>query len=242
MILRLQAANAQLASGKKGPLVVQEKKPVKPTGASATKPHDVGGSKSQWLALLGVLRNGGREASGGLGEVDFGVGIRKSAKAKMSAAGYEPWERLPAEMRAAITKKEYERMHVRESEDDEEEDLGLLPAVVFSFSKRKCEEIADHCRGLDLLTAREKGEVRSLMTQLRSRLNPLDAQLPQVLRVEEMLTRGVGIHHGGLLPILKEAVELLFARSVVKVLFATETFAMVNFILFGKILMVAYYK
>ena len=149
----------------------------------------------------------------------------------MNAAGYVPWEKLPSDMRAAISKKEYERMHVRETEDEEEgDDLGLLPAVVFSFSKRRCEEIADHCRGLDLLTAREKGEVRSLMSQLRARLNPLDAQLPQVLRVEEMLSRGVGVHHGGLLPILKEAVELLFARSVVKVLFATETFAMVPFL------------
>lgn len=211
--------------------MVPEKKQLKPTGAAAAKPQDVGGGKSHWLALISVLRSGGREASGGLGEVDFGVGIRKSSKTKMNAAGYVPWEKLPSDMRAAISKKEYERMHVRETEDEEEgDDLGLLPAVVFSFSKRRCEEIADHCRGLDLLTAREKGEVRSLMSQLRARLNPLDAQLPQVLRVEEMLSRGVGVHHGGLLPILKEAVELLFARSVVKVLFATETFAMVPFL------------
>jgi antiviral helicase SKI2 len=40
------------------------------------------------------------------------------------------------------------------------------------------------------------------------------------------LLRGVGVHHGGLLPIIKEMVEMLFARGLVKVLFATETFAM----------------
>lgn len=34
------------------------------------------------------------------------------------------------------------------------------------------------------------------------------------------------MHHGGLLPILKESVEVLFSQSVVKVLIATETFAM----------------
>ena len=33
-------------------------------------------------------------------------------------------------------------------------------------------------------------------------------------------------HHGGLLPILKEMVEILFSRNLIKVLFATETFAM----------------
>jgi len=41
-----------------------------------------------------------------------------------------------------------------------------------------------------------------------------------------MVQRGVGVHHGGLLPILKEMVEILFGRGLVKVLFATETFAM----------------
>ena len=50
--------------------------------------------------------------------------------------------------------------------------------------------------------------------------------MPQVLQVRDMLLRGIGVHHGGLLPILKEMVEILFARGLVKVLFSTETFAM----------------
>ena len=37
---------------------------------------------------------------------------------------------------------------------------------------------------------------------------------------------GIGIHHGGLLPILKEVVELLFGEGLIKALFSTETFAM----------------
>ena len=45
-------------------------------------------------------------------------------------------------------------------------------------------------------------------------------------RLVLFLTLYSGIHHGGLLPILKEMVEILFSRSLVKVLFATETFAM----------------
>jgi replicative superfamily II helicase len=46
--------------------------------------------------------------------------------------------------------------------------------------------------------------------------------------MRDLLSRGIGIHHGGLLPIMKEVVEILFARGLVKVLFATETFAMVG--------------
>lgn len=44
--------------------------------------------------------------------------------------------------------------------------------------------------------------------------------------VSGFLIRGVGVHHGGLLPIVKECVEILFQRGLVRVLFATETFAM----------------
>jgi antiviral helicase SKI2 len=59
-----------------------------------------------------------------------------------------------------------------------------------------------------------------------ARLKPEDRDLPQIRRLREMLGRGIAVHHGGLLPIVKEIVEILFARTLVKVLFATETFAM----------------
>ena len=59
-----------------------------------------------------------------------------------------------------------------------------------------------------------------------SRLSPSDRKLPQVLRVRELLRRGLGVHHAGLLPIVKEIVEMLFCRGVIKALFSTETFAM----------------
>lgn len=55
-----------------------------------------------------------------------------------------------------------------------------------------------------------------------------DKKLPQIGRMRDLLTRGIGVHHGGLLPIVKEVVEILFARGLVKILFATETFAMVR--------------
>jgi ATP-dependent RNA helicase DOB1 len=48
--------------------------------------------------------------------------------------------------------------------------------------------------------------------------------LPQVEALLPLLKRGIGIHHGGLLPILKEIVEILFSEGLIKALFATETF------------------
>jgi ATP-dependent RNA helicase DOB1 len=41
-----------------------------------------------------------------------------------------------------------------------------------------------------------------------------------------VLRKGVGLHHGGLLPILKEVIEIMFQDGLIKVLFSTETFSM----------------
>jgi len=103
---------------------------------------------------------------------------------------------------------------------------GLMPTVTFSFSKKKCEEIAECLRSLDLNTAAERNLVQSFTIQTVARLSPKDQCLPQVIKTVDMVKRGIGVHHGGLLPILKEMVEILFSRGLVKILFATETFAM----------------
>ena len=161
--------------------------------------------------------------------MDFGVGLSgkvlsKKGRAEKEKIGHIEWNKLPEHIRATMNRKEYES--VRGDEDEEEAEGGLLPVVVFCFSKKKCEEISSYLNGQDLLTSKERGEVHTMMTKVIKRLNPLDANLPQVLRVSDMLGRGVGVHHGGLLPLLKECVELLFSKSLVKILFATETFAM----------------
>ncbi len=68
--------------------------------------------------------------------------------------------------------------------------------------------------------------MQSFVIQTVARLSPKDQCLPQVIKTVEMVKRGIGVHHGGLLPILKEMVEILFSRNLIKILFATETFAM----------------
>ncbi|PWN49830.1 putative SKI2-antiviral protein and putative helicase [Violaceomyces palustris] len=102
----------------------------------------------------------------------------------------------------------------------------LLPAVVFVFSKRRCEDYASSMPNTDLCTAREKSEIHIAIEKSLTRLKGSDKNLPQIQRMRDLLSRGVGVHHGGLLPIVKEVVEILFQRGLVKVLFATETFAM----------------
>lgn len=102
----------------------------------------------------------------------------------------------------------------------------LLPACIFVFSKKRCEENADALSNLDYCTAAEKSAIHMTIEKSLARLSPEDRGLPQITRLRELLSRGIAVHHGGMLPIVKEMVEILFARTLVKVLFATETFAM----------------
>ncbi|KAM0275026.1 hypothetical protein ACHAQH_007632 [Verticillium albo-atrum] len=102
----------------------------------------------------------------------------------------------------------------------------LLPACIFVFSKKRCEQNADALSNQDFCTASEKSAIHMTIEKSVARLKPEDRQLPQIIRLRELLSRGIAVHHGGLLPIVKEVVEILFAQTLVKVLFATETFAM----------------
>nr|WCZ58664.1 exosome RNA helicase MTR4/SKI2W [Seculamonas ecuadoriensis] len=102
-----------------------------------------------------------------------------------------------------------------------------LPAVIFTFSKKRCEQQAHHLRSLDLTeNAREKSEITHIIDTSLLHLRAQDRELPQISRLRDLLRRGLGVHHAGLLPIVKEIVEILFSKGLIKVLFATETFAM----------------
>ncbi|KAL3625768.1 Antiviral helicase ski2 [Castilleja foliolosa] len=103
---------------------------------------------------------------------------------------------------------------------------SLLPVVIFCFSKNRCDKSADNLTGTDLTTSSEKSEIRVFCDKAFSRLKGSDRNLPQVVRVQGLLRRGIGVHHAGILPIVKEVVEMLFCRGVIKILFSTETFAM----------------
>ena len=103
---------------------------------------------------------------------------------------------------------------------------ALLPAVMFAFSKRVCEDSAHSLHSVDLTTASEKSAILVFFNAAMKRLHSQDRALPQVLHVKEMVVRGLSTHHAGMLPILKEVVEILFGRGLIKLLFATETFAM----------------
>lgn len=104
-----------------------------------------------------------------------------------------------------------------------------LPCLYFIFSRKGCEERAyELSREVDLLDAKEKALVDEVFERRLTGLG-LDA-MPSVMAMKRAARKGVAWHHAGLLPVLKEVVEELFESRLVKVLYATETFAVgINF-------------
>ena len=99
------------------------------------------------------------------------------------------------------------------------------PVIVFSFSKNMCESYALQMSNLTFNETSEKEMVQKVFDSALEMLTKEDKELPQIQNILPLLKRGIGIHHSGLLPILKETIEILFQEGLIKVLFATETFS-----------------
>jgi superfamily II RNA helicase len=99
----------------------------------------------------------------------------------------------------------------------------LLPALFFVFSRRQCEHYAASIQH-SLLSSAESAEVHKIVRFHLHRHSELET-VSQYHSLMGLLQKGVAFHHSGLLPLLKEIVEVLFAKGFIKVLFATETFA-----------------
>ena len=99
------------------------------------------------------------------------------------------------------------------------------PVIVFSFSKRECEAYAMQMSSMAFNDDSEKDMVTKVFQSAIESLSDDDKNLPQITHILPLLRRGIGVHHSGLLPILKETIEILFQENLIKVLFATETFS-----------------
>ena len=130
---------------------------------------------------------------------------------------------------------------------------NFCPLIVFAFSKRECESNAldlfrynplqrnkynkknvslnlgqseESENYVDFNTKEEKENIEKIYYNSISKLSKEDQELPNIVNFLPLLKKGIGVHHGGMLPILKESVELMFQEGLIKVLFSTETFSM----------------
>lgn len=100
----------------------------------------------------------------------------------------------------------------------------LLPALSFVFSRAGCERYADKVQAT-LVDSSEAAKINHIWDfHLHAYKESLET-LPQAHKLKALALRGIAYHHSGLLPVLKEIIEILFTRGFIKMLFATETFA-----------------
>jgi ATP-dependent RNA helicase HelY len=105
---------------------------------------------------------------------------------------------------------------------------GLLPAIVFVFSRAGCDAAAEQCvrAGVRLTDTAEATLIAQIIDAHTAELPEADLQTLDYWRWRTAWERGIASHHAGLLPAFKETVEELFTRGLVKVVFATETLAL----------------
>jgi len=102
---------------------------------------------------------------------------------------------------------------------------NLFPAVMFTFSIKKIDEYARMLSKTQFNNPGESSKIISFFDKCISKLSPYDRNIGQVQSLRQLLPTGVGVHHSGLLPILKECVEILYSKGLIKILFATTSFS-----------------
>jgi ATP-dependent RNA helicase HelY len=104
----------------------------------------------------------------------------------------------------------------------------LLPAIYFLFSRNDCQSFAERLAVMrpNLVGDRQAALIEQTITAVLAGLRSEDRDLEQVRTIGALARRGIGFHHAGLLPILKQLVEILFTRGLMEVVFATDTLAL----------------
>ncbi|RGE18070.1 RNA helicase [Leucobacter sp. wl10] len=173
------------------------------------------------LAAGGRLNPELRMLDGGRGAGDRGGEDRRRGPAGHGQRGGRERSRGRAPVRRS---RRISRADVVRALDE----TGLLPAIVFIFSRNGCDQAVRQClyEGVSLTSREEREEIRRIA---RAEVRGMSDEERRVLGVREWLAgleRGVAAHHAGLLPAFKTVVERLFQRRLVKLVFATETLAL----------------
>ncbi|MFN0136453.1 MAG: DEAD/DEAH box helicase [Phycisphaerae bacterium] len=125
--------------------------------------------------------------------------------------------RVPLEFKWIEDKLITEHLPQMATDDDA---TNRTPALVFCFNRDECWEVAEKLKGLPLIGSAQKAEIEKVLSERADDL--VDGVGP---KLKQMLARGVGVHHAGVLPKHKELVETLFLRKLTPFVVCTETLA-----------------
>lgn len=110
--------------------------------------------------------------------------------------------------------------HSIEQLDKEEK----LPAIYFTLSKKKIDEYVNKITG-NFLDKDEINQVKLIWNKYLLKYKKDFETSNQFEELYNLVIRGIGYHHSGIIPLLKEIIEILYSKKLIKVLLATETFA-----------------
>jgi superfamily II DNA/RNA helicase len=99
-----------------------------------------------------------------------------------------------------------------------DEAARTTPALVFCFNRDECWEVAEQLKGRSLVDDARR-------PRLLAEVNGLDLSRGVGPKLKQMLLRGVGVHHAGMLPRYRRLVEDLYVRKLLSVCICTETLA-----------------
>lgn len=152
--------------------------------------------------------------------------IIQDAKGNFNDANYQ---RVSKTLKTFQDKNHHvKRQHILNTISSYMVDHNMLPAICFVLSRKALEQCArevtisllEDDSKVPYIVRRECEQIIRKLPNYEEYLN-----LPEYLFLVSLLEKGIAIHHAGIMPILREMVEILFAKGYIKLLFATETFA-----------------
>jgi len=99
-----------------------------------------------------------------------------------------------------------------------------LPCIYFSFSRKRCENLAQEAVAFNFLDEEERLTILEHYDTFCMQYNLEWEERAQSVRA--LVERGVAYHHAGIHPMLKEILERLFTQKLIKIIFVTETFSL----------------
>ena len=148
------------------------------------------------------------------------------------------YSKVGGEVRKRMTRGGLTREQQQQAERDEPQPWEilnamaaqeLLPAIYFLFSRRDCEDYAQRFAMMRANLVRDettRSRIDAVLEAHLGSMRPEDRELSQVKLIASLAVQGIGFHHAGLLPLLKQVVEVLFTRGLMQVVFATDTLAL----------------
>lgn len=151
-------------------------------------------------------------------DIEFGISTANALKKKLITSNIPEYYETRGRRRKRKPREPSQISLIRELKNKD-----LLPCFFFVFSRLMCERKAMALsRKFDFTDNKQKAEIVRIA---KSMIDPEIAGLESVQKVRYLLSKGIGVHHAGLLPSIKVLVEVLFSKGLISVLYTTETFA-----------------